>query len=167
MTSLEASCTGGFSAQDPFHPTLASPQCPRPPQRPLVLDQLVYVVLGAVFTGGYLKHKGYAEQGLLGIPVRNNLKWEGERARLGGEAIPERPFLFVKAQVCHVGDISSLQVCTHMHGLRLLAPPLYTYFRHWQLSCLNLETANVQNLFSFRNGRKTKMLANKLQGNPK
>lgn len=56
---------------------LHAPCAPACPQGPLVLDQLVHVVLGAVLTGGDLENEGNAEQGFLGIPVRNNLQ-DGE-----------------------------------------------------------------------------------------
>lgn len=52
------------------------------PRGPLVLDQLVDVVLGAVLAGGDLENEGYAEQGFLGIPVRNNLRQSREGAEI-------------------------------------------------------------------------------------
>lgn len=73
MTSHKATGMGGFSARPPPSP-LHAPHGPACPQGPLVLDQLVHVVLGAVLAGGDLENKGNAEQGFLGIPVRNNLQ---------------------------------------------------------------------------------------------
>lgn len=55
-------------------PPLHASRAPACPQGPLVLDQLVHVVLGAVLAGGDLENEGNAEQGFLGIPVRNNLQ---------------------------------------------------------------------------------------------
>lgn len=52
-----------------------TPLVPLPvPKGPLVLDQLVHVVLGAVLAGGDLENEGNAEQGFLGIPVCHNLQ---------------------------------------------------------------------------------------------
>lgn len=46
----------------------------------LVFDEPVNVVLGSVFAGGHLKHKGNAQQSLLSFSVGHNLK-EGKRAQ--------------------------------------------------------------------------------------
>lgn len=64
-------------------PPLHTPRAPARPRGPLVLNQLVHVVLGAVLAGGDLENEGYAEQGFLGIPVRNNLRQSRERVRRG------------------------------------------------------------------------------------
>jgi len=64
-------------------PSLRAPRAPARPRGPLVLDQLVDVVLGAVLAGRDLENEGYAEQSFLGIPVGNNLRQSGERVRRG------------------------------------------------------------------------------------
>lgn len=73
-TCIKASYTGGFS--DKTSLLRLSQNCPVTPVGPLVFDQLVHMMLGSMLAGGDLKNEGYAEQGFLGIPVRNNLREE-------------------------------------------------------------------------------------------
>lgn len=86
-------------------PPLHAPRAPACPQGPLVLDQLVHVVLGAVLAGGDLENEGNAEQGFLGIPVRNNL----QQSRVcQGSAVPV-------GRCCYLGGVAWAQaqsLCT-------------------------------------------------------